>query len=103
MKCLAKYQLMKAICYTIIQNKSWLTYLLGLFLKEIIHEAERCETVNIIYIDWGKKKKAAVPQRRLNQGVSNQLREHCSGQDKDLSEGLCAGDITAGGGNSSGR
>lgn len=57
MKCLAKYQLMKAICYTIIQNKSWLTYLLGLFLKEIIHEAERCETVNIIYIDWGKKKK----------------------------------------------
>lgn len=51
-KCLAKYQLIKAICYKIIQNKSWLTYLLKLFLKEIIHKAERCETVNIIYIDW---------------------------------------------------
>lgn len=55
-KCLAKYPLMRAICYNIIQNKSWLTYLLELFLKEIIHKAERCEAVNIIYIDWGKKK-----------------------------------------------
>lgn len=96
-----KHQLMKAICYNIIQNKSWLTYLLELFLKKIIHKAERCETVNIIYIDWEKKK--AVPQRRLKQGVSKKLREHRSGQDKYLSEGLCAGDITAVGGNSSGR
>lgn len=54
-KCLAKYPLMKAICYNIIQNKSWLTYLLELFLKEIIHKAERCEAVNIMYIDWEKK------------------------------------------------
>lgn len=46
---------MKAICYNIIQNKSWLTYLLKLFLKEIIHKAERCEAVNIIYVDWGEK------------------------------------------------
>lgn len=55
-KCLSKYQLTKAICYNIIQNKSWLTYLLELFLREIIHKAERCETVNIIYIDWKKKR-----------------------------------------------
>lgn len=55
-KCLAKYLLMKAICYNIIQNKSWLTYLLELFLKEIIHKTERCEAVNIICIDWGEKK-----------------------------------------------
>lgn len=55
-KCLAKYPLMRAICYNIIQNKSWLTYLLELFLKEIIHKAERCEAVNMIYIDWRKKK-----------------------------------------------
>lgn len=54
-KYLAKYLLMKAICYSIIQNKSWLTYLLELFLKEIFHKAERCEAVNIIYIDWGEK------------------------------------------------
>lgn len=99
-KCLAKYPLMKVICYNIIQNKSWLTYLLELFLKEIIHKAERCEAVNIIYIDWGKD---AVPQRRQEQGASNKLREHCSGKDKDLSEGLCAVGITAVGGNSSAR
>lgn len=92
---------MKAICYNIIQNKSWLTYLLELFLKEIIHKAERCETVNIIDIDQEKKK--AVPQRRLKQGVSNKLRKRHSDQDTDLSEGLCVGDITAVGGNSSGR
>lgn len=100
-KCLTKYPLMKAICYNIIQNKSWLTYLLELFLKEIIHKAERCEAVNIIYIDWEKKN--VVPQRRQKQGVSNQLREHSSGEDKDLSEGLCAGGITAVWGNSSAR
>lgn len=70
-------------------------------MREIIHKAERCETVNIIYIDW--KKKEAVPQRRLKQGVSNKLREHHSGQDKDLSEGFFSGDITAVGRNSSGR
>lgn len=38
-KYLAKYQLIKVICYNIIQNKSWLTYLLELLLKEIIHKA----------------------------------------------------------------
>lgn len=45
---------MKTICCNIIQNKSWLTYLLESVLKEIIHKADRCETVNIIYIDWEK-------------------------------------------------
>lgn len=62
------------------------------FLKEISRKTDRCETVNIIYIDWRKKK--AASWRRLKQGVSNKLRVHRSGQNKDLSKGLHANDIT---------